>query len=78
MITFDDLWIESRPTHLVTGPEWNSHFCFPIISMFPSTSSRGNIVILGKTKLFAKGSEMKYFVIELEFGVKLQGKGKSK
>ena len=26
--------------HLMTGPEGNSEFCFPRISMFPSTSSR--------------------------------------
>jgi len=26
--------------HLMTGPHWNSKFCFPPISMFPSTSSR--------------------------------------
>jgi len=36
------------------------------------------MVILGKAILFAKGPEMKCFVIELEFGVKVQGKGKSK
>ena len=26
--------------HLMTGPEGNREFCFPRISMFPSTSSR--------------------------------------
>ena len=26
--------------HFMTGPLWNSEFCFPLISMFPSTSSR--------------------------------------
>ena len=26
--------------HLMTGPEGNSEFCFPIISMFPETKSR--------------------------------------
>ena len=26
--------------HLMTGPLGNSEFCFPLISMFPSTSSR--------------------------------------
>ena len=34
--------------HLMTGPLGNSEFCFPRISMFPSTSSRGNIEILRK------------------------------
>ena len=27
----------------MTGPEGNSQFCFPRISMFPSTSSRGTL-----------------------------------
>ena len=26
--------------HLMTGPEGNSEFCFPRISMFPETKSR--------------------------------------
>ena len=28
------------PSHLMTGPEGNSEFCFPRISMFPKTKSR--------------------------------------
>ena len=32
--------------HLVTGPEGNSEFCFPRISMFPEV--QGNIEIRGK------------------------------
>ena len=29
--------------HLMTGPEENSEFCFPRISMFPETKSRGTL-----------------------------------
>ena len=29
--------------HLMTGPKWNSEFCFPRISMFPETKSRGTL-----------------------------------
>ena len=51
----------------MTGPEGNSEFCFPRISMFPETNSefcflrismfprdevKGNIEIQGKQKLF--------------------------
>ena len=30
----------SNIKHLMTGPEVNSEFCFPRISMFPETKSR--------------------------------------
>ena len=33
--------------HLMTGPLGNSEFCFPRISMFPSTSSRETLGFLG-------------------------------
>ena len=33
--------------HLMTGPLGNSEFCFPRISMFPSTSSRETLRFLG-------------------------------
>ena len=33
--------------HLMTGPEGNSEFCFPRISMFPSTSSRETLRLEG-------------------------------
>ena len=33
--------------HLMTGPEGNSEFCFPRISMFPSTSSRETLRFSG-------------------------------
>ena len=38
-------WMDSK--HLVTGPEGNSEFCFPRISMFPSTSSRETLRFSG-------------------------------
>ena len=57
----------------MTGPEGNSEFCFPRISMFPETKSRetlrfeeveGNIEIRGKqNSLFPKGPVIKWFVI---------------
>ena len=31
---------EFNTKHLMTGPEGNSEFCFPRISMFPETKSR--------------------------------------
>ena len=34
--------------HLMTGPLENSEFCFPRISMFPSTSSRETLRFSGK------------------------------
>ena len=44
--------------HLMTGPLGNSEFCFPRISMFPSTS--GNIEILEKqNSLFPSGTVIK-------------------
>ena len=33
-----DNWVDNK--HLMTGPEGNSEFCFPRISMFPETKSR--------------------------------------
>ena len=33
--------------HLMTGPLGNSEFCFPRISMFPSTSSRETLKFSG-------------------------------
>ena len=33
--------------HLVTGPEGNSEFCFPRISMFPETKSRETLIFEG-------------------------------
>ena len=33
--------------HLMTGPLGNSEFCFPRISMFPSTSSRETLGFSG-------------------------------
>ena len=33
--------------HLVTGPEGNSEFCFPRISMFPETKSRETLRLEG-------------------------------
>ena len=35
------------PNHLMTGPLGNSEFCFPRISIFPSTSSRETLRLLG-------------------------------
>ena len=40
----------------MTGPEGNSEFCFPQISMFPSTLSREN-------SLFPNGPFIKRYVI---------------
>ena len=46
--------------HLMTGPLGNSKFCFPQISMFPSTSSRETFEILGKQdSLFPSGPVIK-------------------
>ena len=46
--------------HLMTGPLGNSEFCFPQISMFPSTSSRETFEILGKqNSLFPSGPVIK-------------------
>ena len=49
----------------MTGPEGNSEFCFPKISVFPETKSEdGNIEIRGKqNSLFSKGPVIKWFVI---------------
>ena len=33
-------FVEINNKHLMTGPEGNSEFCFPRISMFPETKSR--------------------------------------
>ena len=33
--------------HLMTGPKWNSKFCFPRISMFPSTLSWETLIFSG-------------------------------
>ena len=46
--------------HLMTGPEGNSSFCFPRISMFPRGAAEENIEILGKQNdLFPKGPVIK-------------------
>ena len=34
------LFIMARPLVIMTGPQGNSEFCFPKISMFPETKSR--------------------------------------
>ena len=48
----------------MTGPEGNSEFCFPRISMFPRDEVEGNIEIRGKqNSLFPKGPVIKWFVI---------------
>ena len=50
--------------HLMIGPWGNSEFCFPRISMFPSTSSRENIEILGKqNSLFPSGPVIKCILL---------------
>ena len=33
--------LEKNNKHLMTGPEGNSEFCFPRISMFTSTNPQG-------------------------------------
>ena len=38
--------------HLMTGPLGNSEFCFPWISMFPSTSSRETLRLSGRETKF--------------------------
>ena len=46
----------------MTGPEGNSEFCFPRISMFPETKT---IEIWGKqNSMFPKGPVIKWFVIQ--------------
>ena len=48
--------------HLMTGPEGNSSFCFPRISMFPRGAAEleGNIEIRGKqNELFPEGPVIK-------------------
>ena len=51
----------------MTGPEGNSEFCFPRISVFLSVSRdevEGNIEIRGKqNSLFPMGPVIKWFVI---------------
>ena len=42
----------------MTGPEGNSEFCFPRISMFVLIEIRGK-----QNSLFPKGSVIKWFVI---------------
>ena len=45
---------------LMTGPEGNSSFCFPRISMFPRGAAEGNIEIRGKqNELFPEGPVIK-------------------
>ena len=38
--------------HLIAGPLGNSEFCFPRISMFPSTSPRETLRFSGNNSLF--------------------------
>ena len=46
--------------HLMTGPEGNSEFCFPRISMFPKTKSRETLRFEGKqNSLFPSGPVIK-------------------
>ena len=48
----------------MTGPEGNSSFCFPRISMFPRGAAEGNVEIRGKqNELFPEGPVIKWFVI---------------
>ena len=42
---------ETNNKHLITGPEGNSEFCFPRISMFPETKSRETLRFEG-TKIY--------------------------
>jgi len=48
-----------RTNHLMTGPLGNSEFCFPRISMFPSTSSREAWRFSGNNSLFPSGPVIK-------------------
>ena len=51
VINFDNLLIlisqAENIKHLMTGPEGNSEFCFPRISMFPETKSRETLRFSG-------------------------------
>ena len=42
--------------HLMTGPEGNSEFCFPRISMFPETKSRETLRFEGKKFTVPQGT----------------------
>ena len=50
---------EGNSKHLMTGPERNSEFCFPRISMFPETKSRETLRFEGNNSLFPKGPDIK-------------------
>ena len=39
-------WFKIYSKHLMTGPDGNSEFCFPRISMFPETKSREILSVL--------------------------------
>ena len=48
----------------MTGPEWNSSFCVPRISMFPCGAAKGKIEIWGeKNEMFPEGPVINWFVI---------------
>ena len=47
----------------MTGPEGNSEFCFPQISMFPSTSFRETLKFEENEIHCSQGPVIKWFVI---------------
>ena len=52
--------------HLVTGPEGNSEFCFPRISMFPETKSRETLRFEGnKIHCFPRDQSLRWLTTVL-------------
>ena len=49
--------------HLVTGPEGNSEFCFPRISMFPETKSRETL----RFKVHCSGNKRQLYTITVAY-----------
>ena len=61
----------------MTGPEGNSSFSFPRISMFSSAAPRGNIEILGKKiNCFPPGQSLNVYCCENNSMLKAKGNSK--
>ena len=63
--------------HLMTGPLWNSEFCFPRISMFPETKSRETLRFEGnKIHCSTRDHVIKCLLLTVDLNVKRdQGTG---
>ena len=55
----------------MTGPEGNSEFCFPRISMFPETKSREALIEARNKGLM---SFQKLYIIQLDFNIQKQNR----